>query len=91
MEVGLGLGDFVLDGDPAPLPKRGAQPSTQSSTHAYCDQMAGCIRILLGTEVCLGPGDIVLDGGPAPTQKRARPQFWARVYCGETVAHLRYC
>ena len=23
MEVGLGPGDFVLDGDPAPLPKRG--------------------------------------------------------------------
>jgi len=25
MEVGLGLGDFVLDGDPAPLPKRGTR------------------------------------------------------------------
>jgi len=23
MELGLGPGDFVLDGDPAPLPKRG--------------------------------------------------------------------
>ena len=23
MEVGLSLGEFVLDGDPAPLPKRG--------------------------------------------------------------------
>jgi len=23
--VGLGLGDMVLDGDPAPLPKKGAQ------------------------------------------------------------------
>ena len=26
MEVGLGAGDFVLDGDPAPLPKRGRSP-----------------------------------------------------------------
>jgi len=26
MEVGLSPGDFVLDGDPAPLPKRGAEP-----------------------------------------------------------------
>jgi len=26
MEVGLSPGDFVLDGDPAPLPKKGAQP-----------------------------------------------------------------
>ena len=25
-EVGLGPGDFVLDGDPAPLPKKGAEP-----------------------------------------------------------------
>ena len=27
MEVGLGPGDFVLDGDPAPCPKRGRAPS----------------------------------------------------------------
>ena len=26
MEVGLGPGDFVLDGDLAPLPKRAAEP-----------------------------------------------------------------
>jgi len=26
LEVGFGPGDFVLDGDPAPLPKNGAEP-----------------------------------------------------------------
>ena len=26
MELGLDPGDFVLDGDPAPLPKKGAEP-----------------------------------------------------------------
>jgi len=26
MDVGLGPGDFVLDGDLAPLPKKGAEP-----------------------------------------------------------------
>ena len=26
MEVGLSPGDFVLDGDPAPHPKQGAEP-----------------------------------------------------------------
>ena len=26
MEVGLGPGDFVLEGDPACLPKKGAEP-----------------------------------------------------------------
>ena len=27
MKVGLGPGDFVLDGDPAPLPKKGVEPA----------------------------------------------------------------
>jgi len=27
MKVGLGPGDFVLNGDPAPSPKRGRSPS----------------------------------------------------------------
>ena len=65
MEVGLGPGDIVLDGDPAPSPKKGAQPP-DFSAHPYCGQTAICIRIPLGTEVVLSPGDIVLDGDPAP-------------------------
>jgi len=28
MEIGLGPRDFVLDGDPAPLPKEEAEPPT---------------------------------------------------------------
>ena len=28
IEVGLGPGDFLLDGDPAPLPKKGTEPLT---------------------------------------------------------------
>jgi len=39
-EVGLSLGDTVLDGDPAPLPK-GAPHSPQFSAHTCCGQMAG--------------------------------------------------
>jgi len=31
MEVGLGPGDFVLDGDPALLPKKGTEPRFMSS------------------------------------------------------------
>jgi len=47
----------------------------------------------LGTEVDLGPGHIVLDGDPAPPRKEAQllPLFSAHVYCGQTVAYLRYC
>jgi len=35
MEVGLGPGDFVFDGDPAP-PKKGTASPTQFSAHVYC-------------------------------------------------------
>jgi len=39
-EVGLGPDHIVLDGDPAPLPKKGAEP-LQFSAHVYCGQTAG--------------------------------------------------
>jgi len=45
----------------------------------------------LGTVVGLSPGHIVLDGAPAPRPKGHSLQFSARVYCGQTVAHLSYC
>jgi len=64
MEVDLGPGHIVLDGDPAP-PKNGWH-SPQFSAHVYCGQTAGWIKMPLGTEVGLGPGDIVLDEDPAP-------------------------
>ena len=50
-EVGLGLSDTVLDGDPAPPPKKGH--SLQFSAHVYCGQTAKCIRLPLGTEIGL--------------------------------------
>jgi len=64
MEVGLSPGDFALDGDPAPSPKRGRSP--QFSAHVYCGQTAAWIKMPLGTEVGLGLRDIVLGGDPAP-------------------------
>ena len=102
MQVGLGLGHIVLDGDPAPPrkgaqhpplfglcllsivakhccmdkmplgtpPERGTAAPAQFLVHVYCGQMAGWIRIPLGTEVDLGPGDSVLDGVPAPPTER---------------------
>jgi len=35
-EVGLGPDDIVLDGNPAPLPKKGQNPLPQFSAHVYC-------------------------------------------------------
>ena len=69
MQVGLGPTHIVLDGDPTPLPK-GAVPKEaeppQFSAYIYCCQLAGWIKISLGTEVGLDPSNIVLDGHPAP-------------------------
>ena len=72
MDVGLSPGDCVLDGDPVPLPKKGAEPPNFSA-HVSYGQTAGCIKMTLGIEVGLGPGHIVLDGDPAvsPPHKKA--------------------
>jgi len=60
-EVGLGPGDIVLHGDPAP--PKGAQPPIFGPC-LLC-QTAVCIRIPLGTVLDLSLGDIVLDSHPA--------------------------
>ena len=64
MEVGLGPSHIVVDGDPAPLPKKGTE-LPQFSADFYCVQMAGCIRMPLGMEVGLSSGDFEFDGDPA--------------------------
>jgi len=67
MQVGLGPGDNVLVGDPAPLP--------QFSPHVYCGQTTGWIKMPLGMEAGLGPGYIVLDGDLAlPPKKKKRKE-----------------
>jgi len=67
VEVRVGAGHIVLNGNPAPLPKRGQSP--QFSAHLYCGQTAGCIKMPLGMEVGVSSGDFVLDGDPAPFPK----------------------
>jgi len=41
MEVGLGSGDFVFDGDPATSRQKGTPIPTQFLADVYCGQMAG--------------------------------------------------
>jgi len=63
MQVGLGPGHTVLDGDPAP---------SQFSALLYCAQTAGRIKMPLGMEIGLSPWDFVLDWA-APPQKKGGP------------------
>jgi len=70
MQVGLGPGHIVLDGDPALAPPKGH--SSQFSAHICCGQMAGWIKMSLVMEVGLGQGDFVLDGDPALLPKKGR-------------------
>ena len=73
MEVGLSLGDIVLDGDPARPPLKGHNP--QFSANVHCGQMAGWTKMPLGMEVGLGPGNCVRWVPSSPhLEKRAQPQ-----------------
>jgi len=76
-EVGISLGDIVLDGDPASLQQRGTTP--QFSTNVRCGQTAGWTKMPLGMEVGLSTGHFVFDEDPATPRKKdtASPtNFW---------------
>ena len=84
MELGLCPGEFVLDGDPATLRIKEAEPPKLRSMDVYCGQTARWIKIVLGMEVGLSPGDFVLDGDPAPLN--VRPMFIIVI-----VISLKHC
>ena len=68
IEVGLGPGDFVFDGDPAIPRTEGTPTTTQFLAHVHCGQTAGWMKTPVGTEVDHSPGHIVLDGVLAPAK-----------------------
>jgi len=72
MEVGLGAGDFVLDGDPTPPLQKGAEPPPPIFGPCLfnCGQMAGWVKMALGMEVGLCLCHIVLDWDPSPLPLR---------------------
>jgi len=84
MEVGLGPGHIMLDGDPAPLPKKGAQPPPFSAD-VCCGQTAEWIKMPLDTR----PHSVTW--GPSSPLEGESHVYSAHVYCGQTVAHLSYC
>ena len=66
MELDLGPGHSVLDGDPATPPKKGGSFSQIFGPCLLC-QRAEWIMMPLDTTVSLSPDHIVLHGDPAPT------------------------
>jgi len=59
MQVGLGRGHTVLDGNPAFPPQNGHSPP-QFSAHICCGQMAGWIKMPRGMEVGLASAQATL-------------------------------
>ena len=56
----------------------------------YCGQMAGWVKMPLGSKIGFGRGDIVLDGDQAhPPLKRHSPQVSAHVCCGQTAGSIK--
>ena len=86
MQVGLGPGHIVQDGNPAPQ-KGGRVP--QFSADSYCGQTAGCIKMPLGVEVGLSPGDFMLDGDPAPNFRFGPCLLWPNGWMDQDATWYR--
>ena len=92
LQVGLGPGHIVLDGDPASPPLKGGR-APQFSTHICCGQTARWMKMPLGMEVGLSPGHIVLDGDLAapPRQGHSSSPTFRPMSVVARVAHPSYC
>jgi len=85
MKVGLGPGDFVLDGDPAPSPKKGTEPLIFDPCLLWPNGWINQDGRLLGMEIGLSPGDFVLNGDPA------RPLNFRSMFIVVIVISLEHC
>ena len=63
MQVGLGSGDFLLDGTPLPLPKGAEFPNFRPMSIVAKRLHGSRCHLVLSRP---RPDDIVLDGDPAP-------------------------
>jgi len=87
MEVGLGPGDFVLDGDPALFPKKGAEPPNFRPMFIVPNGWMDLDGTWHGGRpqprrpcgVRWGPSPLPKKGAEPP------PQFSAHFYCGQTA------
>jgi len=72
-EVGLSPSDIALDGDPAPLPQKGAEPPVFGPCLLWPNGRMDHDGTWYGRRP--RPSDIVLDGNPAPPKRCTAPDF----------------
>ena len=85
MEVDLGPGDIVLDGDPAaPSPQRKGHSRPQFSAHVYCGQTAGRLKVSKNVSVSAlqGLGLVLWQKSNVSVSSRSRGiarRSWSRL------------
>jgi len=90
MEVGIGPGDFVLDGDQAPLPKRGRSPITNFWPMSIVAKWLDGSRRHLARRWALVQAILCWIGTQLPSPKRGwSHQFLAHVCCGQMAAWIK--
>jgi len=78
MEVGLGSGHIVLDGDPAPLLKIGAEPANFWPIFIVAKRLDAS-KIPLNMKVGLSTGNFVLDEDSGPPSFRPMSWPWSHI------------
>jgi len=89
MEVGLGPGNFVLDGDPAPLPKKRVKPPP---IFGACLLWPNSRMDQDGTWHGGGPWSRPHYARWGPSffaQKGVEPKMFSHLYCGQTAVCIR--
>jgi len=76
------------------LPQKKAHPPPPNfwPMSINCGQMAGWVKVPLGTAVNVGPGNVVLDEVAAPPKRGTvspRPSASFRLVCGQTAVWLK--
>ena len=90
MVVGLCQSHIELDGNPAPLPKKGAEPPPSFWRIFIVATRLDASRCDLVWKVDLRPGDFVLDGNAVPLPpKGAESPIFGPGLCGQTAAWIK--
>jgi len=91
MEVGLGPGDFVLDGDPVPFPQKGAEPPSPIF-RPFLLWPNGCMhQNATWYRARSRPRRLCVIWGPRSPlcQRGTDPQFSAHIFCCQMAAWIK--